>query len=160
MFCNIYTTLLFYTPLYPWHFLPFHFHSCKTCLSCLLPVPFACCMLLRARTKRRIMKWMTLIRVEHLWLNGESSAALLSFDSLHLTFPQLPHVSLPWCLQPWSIRWLCLGFWSCQAFNHFISLLHTVSLELRLAAVVIIYFLAISKYLLCIADMETKCTLS
>lgn len=35
----------------------------------------ACCMLLRARTKRQIMKWMTLIRVEHLWLTGERSTA-------------------------------------------------------------------------------------
>lgn len=35
----------------------------------------ACCMLLRARTTTRIMKWMILIRAEQLWPTGERSSA-------------------------------------------------------------------------------------
>lgn len=38
-------------------------------------VPSACCMLLRARTTTRIMKWMILIRAEQLWPTGERSSA-------------------------------------------------------------------------------------
>lgn len=66
-------------------------------------VPSACCMLLRARTKRRIMKWMTLIRVEHLWLTGERSSARSPSTTPPLVCPSLPSPPPPWCgLRYWK----------------------------------------------------------
>lgn len=58
-------------------YFPFqNWHPVVTLLHALsFSVLSACCMWLRARTKKRIMKWMTLIRVEHLWLSGECSTA-------------------------------------------------------------------------------------
>lgn len=52
-----------FSPCFPDAFI--HFRYFTLCLFLSSSVLSACRMLLRARTKRRIMKWMTLIRVEH-----------------------------------------------------------------------------------------------